>query len=51
MEASVELSSKEAAVKKAEQQHRAKTQPTANEDSPVENLLDAFNRKKDSAST
>ncbi len=45
MEASVELSSKEAQAKVAEQNYRQKVKPQVDEDSPVQDLRDVANRK------
>jgi hypothetical protein len=50
LESSVEFSSKENKAKLDEQQYRQKTQPFKNDDSPVENLQDAFNRRKQTLS-
>jgi hypothetical protein len=47
LEASVELSSKESQAKLAEQRYKKKVQPPKSEDSIVENLREAFSRKKD----
>ena len=49
MEASVEFSAKECQEKKAETKYKEKVQPFECEDSPVENLRDAFNRRKGDA--
>ncbi len=48
MEASVELSSKETQAKVSEQKYKQKVKPQADEDSPVQDLRDAANRKKSS---
>ncbi|MCW4017337.1 MAG: hypothetical protein NWF00_01420 [Candidatus Bathyarchaeota archaeon] len=46
LESSVELSSKEDKAKVAEKQYKAKVQPKKDANSPVEDLRDAFKRKK-----
>jgi hypothetical protein len=50
LEESVELSPKESKAKIAEQHFKEKVQPPSIDDSPVENLRDAFNRRKDATS-
>ncbi|MCW4010661.1 MAG: hypothetical protein NWF05_08580 [Candidatus Bathyarchaeota archaeon] len=46
LEASVELSSAESKAKLSEKRYKEKVQTPQSEDSPVENLRDAFHRKK-----
>ena len=50
LESSVEFSAKESQAKMAEKQYREKAKPADSEDSPIEDLRDAFNRRKDAAS-
>ncbi len=51
LESSVELSSKESQAKIEEKKYKEKVQQPKSEDSPVENLRDAFNRRKNASSS